>query len=142
MTAAEWILKMETGQVESASLYSYFDKGEFTDEDILEAYRVKDSPRFIAKVQAFSKGTLFAAQTENFDSFIEGKNREEDKKRAWEYLSVEESAQQKNVDIHKFIENRIYCPLPSNKERENLGAVEKARTFWIDGNTANGWNWR
>lgn len=142
MTATDFIRGMEGGLFPSAALYEYFRKGEFSPADILEAYRVKDSPRFLAKVQSFAAGSLFAAQTGNFDQHIEGALRQEDKQRAWEYLSVEESAQQRHKDIHLFIQCRIYHSLPSQKDLENLGYREKLRDLWVKQNDINGWGWR
>ena len=143
MTAKEFIAGMESGKLQAADLYSpHFKAGDFSPNDILEVYQVKDSPRFIAKVQAFIRGSLFAAQTQDFDQYLEGTHRREDTERAWEFLSVEKSAMQLNEGIHLFIQCRIYYTKPSPKELENLGHRENLRTLWMAQNKKNGWEWR
>ncbi len=142
ITAVEFVGLLEAGQEKLTNLYSYFKAGAFLPAEILAAYKMKDQPRFFEKVQAFSDGKLFLAQTQDFDSFLDGVGSRDDKYRAWEYLSIEESVQQINPEIRLFIQARIHCARPGAKELEGMAATEKLREIWIGQNKRNGWNWR
>lgn len=141
-TAQEFIRDCEAGKIPFASLYAHFGRGDFGPKEILEAYRQRDSPAFILLVQDFTNGKLFRAQTENFDDYLEGKNRAHDKAQASNFYSLEDAAQQKHDGIRKFIEHRIYAALPSKKDKEDLGKMENFRQAWSQSNQNNGWGWR
>lgn len=141
ISAVEFIALMEAGQESTSNMHTYFKRGDFTDKDILEAYKLKDTPRFEQKVLEFTRGYLFKAQRQIFQAFLDGRDLREDKYRAWEYLSIESSAQQKHADINLFIQSRIHCLRPSASEMEKPGAHEALRNLWFQVNQRNSWDW-
>lgn len=140
IAAIERPLKLgETREVNLSELYGHFQASHFAPKDVLEFYRVRDSPRFIQAVQLFQQGKLFTAQTQSFEGWENGYFAKEDKARAQDFLSLSDSAQQKHEDIERFIWIRVYGKRPNPNDMGEQS--QKIKDTWIKQNKIFNWNW-
>lgn len=145
MTLHEMIVALEQPyETRTAVLSDFMDSlkaGEFTREQVLEYYRQRDSPRFIAAVKLFEEGKLFVAQNQSFDGWSNGFFARQDKERAEDYLSLEDSAQQRKAEgtpanIRRFIFVRIYGARPRSDDMSS-----KIQEKWVAENKRFNWYW-
>ena len=127
-----------------SELYAHFKKGTFTPEQVLEFYRVRDTPRFIEAVKLFEKGKLFQAQMQSYESWERHDYAREDKIAAEAYLSVEDSAQMKKAEgtpanIRRFIFMRVYGSRPRGDDMSEK--AQKIKDKWIFENKKYNWRW-
>lgn len=141
MKLSEYIAEIEKPLVVGADrkhnvsdLHDHFKAGHFTPAQVLDFYKQRDTSAFIALAQQFQKGKLFSAQSQGWESWTHGDYAVQDKGIAENYLSIEQSAQQKDLAIRSFIFCRVYG------SRKNDGD-EKHRQRWIDDNQRNNWRW-
>lgn len=151
MTLGEYIQAIERplvmGEVRTVNLsdlYQHFQQGHFTPKDVLEFYRQRDSPRFIQAVKLFEEGKLFTSQMQSYDGWEAGYFAADDRARANDYLSLEDSAQQKNAEgtpanIRRFIFIRIYGKRPNPNDMGEQ--AQKIKDRWIAENKRFNWYW-
>ena len=139
MKLSEYIEAVETPleagksrDINMSDLYGHFKAKHFTPENVLEFYRQRDSPKFIALVQKYEAGKLFAAQMQSWPNWTAHDYQREDKVVAETFLSIEQSAQQHHAKIRHFIFTRVYGSRASD---------DKANEKWCKDNLTFGWRW-
>lgn len=143
-TLSDYIDRAENAEDPSATvaeLLRDLSSGKVKHEDVHAHYKARNMPRLNEAVMLFGKGDLFAAQRQDYGTWLSGAGWHKDYERALNFRALEDLCGVQVEGVRGFIHAMVQ-PSPGARQRdaERAGSDDHSRQ-WSARTIKGGWRW-
>jgi hypothetical protein len=139
-----YIDRAEKGDPQSTVLGLLKDlaSGKVKHEDVFAHYKRKHMPTLNAQVEAFGQGRLFAAQTQDFTTWLRGDGWRKDYQVGLDFLATQDLCRVKVAAVIDFW-HKMVQPSPGARKHmaERAGGEDELSRQWGMRTVKEGWRW-
>lgn len=144
MELSAYIERAERGDPQATvlGLLGDLSSGKVKHEDVHAHYKSRNMPRLNEAVQQFGKGSLFAAQRQDYGAWLRGDGWAKDYKIALEFRAVEDLCGVQVQAVRNFIHAMVQ-PSPGARKHmaDRAGGDDELGRQWGARTIKEGWRW-
>ena len=139
---SEYLEKAERGDPGAtiAQLMADLKAGRVKHEDVHAHYKAKNLPRLNEAVRHFGEGNLFAAQRQDFPTWLSGVGWKQDQQRALDFRALEDLCAIKVQSVRDFISFMLVSPGTRKHDCDKMGDADYQKR-WGAKTIKEGWRW-
>lgn len=144
MNLSEYLDRAERGDPQATvlGLLKDLQAGRVKHEDVHAHYKAKNLPALNAMVEAFGKGNLFAAQRQDFNTWLRGDGWHRDAQTASDFRALEDLCGVKVEAVRNFYYAMVQgSPGARRNLAEKAGGEDELARQWGARTIREGWRW-